>query len=139
MQRFTWLIVLIAGLAFAFSIEGWKVTAVSALLAVCVILLAWWMSPFSGGRTKRHADVMALPAEQRRVVAYWRPGCIFCQRLRGGLGSDAKKVTWINIWQDPDAAAFVRSVNNGDETVPTVVVDGEVLVNPDPRTVREAL
>lgn len=139
MQRFTWLVFLIAGLVFAFSIEGWQLTAFSALIAVCVVLIAWWMSPFSGGRTQRHAEVMTLPEDQRRVVAYWRPGCIFSQRLRGGLGRDAKKVIWINIWQDKDAAAFVRSVNNGDETVPTVVLDGKVHINPDPREIRAAL
>ena len=70
---------------------------------------------------------------------YWRPSCIFCQRLRGGLGRDAKRVHWINIWQDPEAAAYVRSVNGGDEVVPTVVLDGEPHTNPDPRDVREAL
>jgi hypothetical protein len=45
----------------------------------------------------------------------------------------------LNIWTDPGAAAFVRSVNGGDETVPTVVVAGEVLVNPTPRQVRREL
>jgi len=35
----------------------------------------------------------------------------------------------LNIWTDPAAAAFVRSVNGGDETVPTVAVAGETLVN----------
>jgi mycoredoxin len=36
-----------------------------------------------------------------------------------------------NIWENPDDAAFVRSVANGNETVPTVVIGGTVsLVNP---------
>ena len=35
-----------------------------------------------------------------------------------------------NIWEDPDAAAFVRSVARGHETVPTVTVGDAVLVNP---------
>lgn len=138
MQRYLWLVVLIFGLIFAWSIsEGRMVLGV--LVALSVLLISWWMSPFSGGRTTRHADVMALPAEQRRAVIYWRPGCIFCQRLKGGLGADAKKATWINIWQDPDAAAFVRSVNDGNEVVPTVVLDEKVLTNPDPLIVRAAL
>ncbi|WP_422392164.1 glutaredoxin family protein [Nakamurella antarctica] len=38
----------------------------------------------------------------------------------------------INIWSDPDAAAFVRSVAGGNETVPTVVIDGRAVVNPAP-------
>ncbi len=45
----------------------------------------------------------------------------------------------INIWADPDAAAFVRSVADGNETVPTVVVDGQAMVNPTPSQVVAAL
>jgi hypothetical protein len=35
-----------------------------------------------------------------------------------------------NIWDDPTAAAFVRSVARGHETVPTVSVGTVSLVNP---------
>jgi len=38
----------------------------------------------------------------------------------------------IDIWQDPNAREFVRSVANGDETVPTVRLGQEVMVNPGP-------
>jgi mycoredoxin len=38
--------------------------------------------------------------------------------------------TEINIWDEPDAAAFVRSVANGNEIVPTITVGGAALVNP---------
>jgi len=41
----------------------------------------------------------------------------------------------INIWADPDAAAYVPSVANGNETVPTVVIDGHPFVNPAPSQV----
>jgi hypothetical protein len=36
----------------------------------------------------------------------------------------------VNIWEDPEAAAFVRSVARGNETVPTVTVGDVALVNP---------
>lgn len=36
----------------------------------------------------------------------------------------------INIWDDPKAAAFVRSVAKGNEVVPTVVVGDVAMVNP---------
>jgi hypothetical protein len=42
----------------------------------------------------------------------------------------------LNIWSDPSAAAFVRSVNGGDETVPTVLVGATTMLNPTPREVR---
>jgi hypothetical protein len=42
----------------------------------------------------------------------------------------------LNIWSDPSAAAFVRSVDGGDETVPTVLVGVTTMLNPTPRQVR---
>ncbi|MGB3256513.1 MAG: glutaredoxin domain-containing protein [Ornithinimicrobium sp.] len=73
------------------------------------------------------------------VVIYWRPGCGFCARLRSTLGAEGDKATWVNIWEDKDAAAFVRSVNDGNETVPTVVMDGIPVTNPSPTVVQEKL
>lgn len=78
----------------------------------------------------------AAPAD---VTVYYRPGCGYCLRLRASLGSLARRARWIDIWADPDAAAYVRSVNGGDATVPTVVVDGVPHTNPSPATVRAAL
>lgn len=69
------------------------------------------------------------------VTIYWRPGCAFCQRLRLVLWFRRLPARWVNIWDDPDAAAFVRSVANGNETVPTVTIDGHSFVNPPPRQV----
>ena len=41
----------------------------------------------------------------------------------------------VDIWSDPEAAAFVRGHADGNETVPTVDVAGTVLVNPPARRV----
>lgn len=73
------------------------------------------------------------------VVIYWRPGCGFCLRLRMTLGKAGDGATWVNIWEDEEAAAFVRSVNAGNETVPTVVMDGVAVTNPSPRKVLKRL
>ncbi|HWN33513.1 MAG TPA: glutaredoxin domain-containing protein [Pseudonocardia sp.] len=77
-------------------------------------------------------------AESRSIAApvltvYWRPGCPFCIRLRRALIQARVPVAWQNIWTDPEHAAFVRSVADGNETVPTVVLDGRAHVNPAPR------
>jgi hypothetical protein len=48
-------------------------------------------------------------------------------------------MTEINIWDDPEAAAVVRQVTGGAETVPTVVVGGRAMVNPSPRAVLRAV
>lgn len=75
----------------------------------------------------------------RPVVIYWRPGCSYCARLRSSLGELEDRAQWVNIWQDEDAAAYVRSVNEGNEVVPTVVIDGIALTNPPPAVVKERI
>jgi mycoredoxin len=70
------------------------------------------------------------PARPPDVVFYWRRGCAFCWMLRRSLHRAGVAVEERNIWEDPGAAAFVRSVTGGNETVPTVVVHGKALVNP---------
>ena len=82
---------------------------------------------------------MAQDDPRRAVVVYWRPGCGFCARLKSSLGRLRDRATWVNIWADEEAAAYVRSVNDGNETVPTVVIDGIPHTNPDPALVRERL
>ncbi|MGZ5398825.1 MAG: glutaredoxin domain-containing protein [Nocardioides sp.] len=84
-----------------------------------------------------HAEAVAVA--HRGVWVYHRAGCPFCLRLTLGLGRRARDARWVDIWADPDAAAYVRSVNDGNETVPTVVVDGVARTNPGPSQVRAAL
>lgn len=81
----------------------------------------------------------AAAAAAGEVVIYFRRRCGFCERLRLSLGRRRSEVVWVDIWADPDAAAFVREVNDGNEIVPTVVIDGTAYTNPAPSVVREAL
>jgi glutaredoxin-like protein len=74
-----------------------------------------------------------------KIELYWRPGCPFCGLLRRGLSRAGIVFEAHNIWEEPDAAAFVRSVAGGNETVPTVSVGGRALVNPRVRDVEELL
>lgn len=64
------------------------------------------------------------------VTFYWRPGCPFCVSLRRGLSRRGIPFEAVNIWDDPDAAARVRAAAGGNETVPTVVIGEQALVNP---------
>lgn len=64
------------------------------------------------------------------ITVYWRPGCPFCSRLLGQLDRNEVPHRRVDIWADPAAAAVVRSVAGGNETVPTVVVGPVSLVNP---------
>ena len=68
-----------------------------------------------------------------RSSVYWRRMCGFCSRLLAVLDEAGIQVEMRDIWEDQEAAAFVRSVNGGAETVPTVVLpDGRVVTNPPP-------
>jgi mycoredoxin len=66
----------------------------------------------------------------QEIEFYWRPGCGFCSALRRPLLASGLPVKEINIWEDPDAAARVREVANGNEVVPTVIIGSTALVNP---------
>lgn len=66
------------------------------------------------------------------LTVYQRPGCGYCRRLHRSLASHGIAYESVDIWQDPDARAFVRSVANGNETVPTVRLGEDIMVNPDP-------
>ncbi len=69
-------------------------------------------------------------ADSPTVTVYWRPGCPYCSMLARDLARVGLTYESRNIWDDPDAAAFVRSVARGNETVPTVTVGDTALVNP---------
>ncbi|NSL84003.1 mycoredoxin [Streptomyces coelicolor] len=70
---------------------------------------------------------------------YWRPGCPYCAMLRRQLRRTGLSYEPVDIWKDQSGAAYVRSVNNGNETVPTVAVAGHPLTNPSARQVLEAV
>ncbi len=74
----------------------------------------------------------------RRVTVYWRPGCPYCVALQDHLDRAGLPYETRNIWEDADAAAFVRTASGGNETVPTVTVGDETWVNPPAEMVLEA-
>jgi mycoredoxin len=70
-----------------------------------------------------------------QVTVYWRPGCPYCARLRQDLRVVGVRAREINIWADESAAATVRELAGGNETVPTVVIGDRGFVNPPASTV----
>ena len=106
---------------------------------VVFVVLACLLSPLVFPRSLSAAQAQERSADDGRPVIYWRPGCRYCLRLRVRLGRDARRAYWVNIWSDPAGAAAVRAVTGGDETVPTVVVEGQSFVNPDPGWLRAHL
>ena len=82
---------------------------------------------------------------QAAVTVLWRPGCPFCALLLRRLDRTGLTYDRIDIWQEPAAAAWVRVVTGGDETVPSVRVAGAdpdravALVNPTATQVLDAV
>jgi mycoredoxin len=81
----------------------------------------------------------AVDQDRDEVVIYWRPDCVFCLNLLARLKFTRLRYRKVNIRTDPRARAFVRSVADGNETVPTVVVAGRALVNPSKQELIEAV
>ncbi|GIF70045.1 membrane protein [Asanoa ishikariensis] len=114
----------------SFAAGGWSALVVAEI--VLFVALAFLWSPLAFPRSIGAADAQQRSGVDGRPVIYWRPGCPYCQRLRLRLGRHGRRAHWVNIWTDPAGAAAVRAIAGGNETVPTVVVDGESRVNPDP-------
>jgi mycoredoxin len=71
---------------------------------------------------------------------YSTPWCGYCHRLKGQLNRAGIEFTEIDIEQVPDAAKLVETINNGNQTVPTVVFpDGTAMTNPSLAQVAEKL
>ncbi|MEU9802600.1 glutaredoxin domain-containing protein [Streptomyces sp. NPDC051000] len=112
---------------------------VAAVLLLVFVLLAGMHSPLVFPRSISAREAERRSAVDGRPIVFWRSGCKYCIRLRIRLGRDAGRLHWVDIWRDAEGAAAVRAANDGNETVPTVVVAGRPHVNPDPRWVREQL
>ena len=74
------------------------------------------------------------------LTMYTTSWCPYCMRLKSGLKLKGIKWTEIDIEDDPKAAEFVGSVNNGNHVVPTVLfADGTTATNPSVREVQAKL
>lgn len=99
-------------------------------------LVAARLVPMSRDGSVSHWEAQQRHVRENSVIIYWRPGCPFCIRLRLALGRRVHRACLVNIWADDAAAAFVRDVNGGSETVPTVILrNGDAVTNPPPAKV----
>jgi mycoredoxin len=71
---------------------------------------------------------------------YSTPWCGYCHRLRSQLDREGISYEVVDIEQVPDAAQIVERVNNGNQTVPTLVyADGSAQTNPSVADVKRKL
>ncbi|MEV4118721.1 glutaredoxin domain-containing protein [Micromonospora sp. NPDC049645] len=113
--------------------------AVGGVELLVFLLLALLLSPWAFPRSVGAAEARRASAADGRPIVYWRPGCRYCLQLRFSLGRLARRAHWVDIWKDPAAAAAVRGIAGGNETVPTVVLGDQAVVNPDRAWFREQL
>lgn len=74
------------------------------------------------------------------VTMYSTSWCGYCTRLKRQLDDAGVFYREINIEESPGAAAIVEKVNNGNQTVPTLVFsDGLSMTNPSANSVIEKL
>lgn len=113
--------------------------ASTVVVAVVFLVLAVLLSPLLFPRSTSEATARQRAEETGVPLIYWRPGCVYCTRLRLALGRLGRRAVWVDVSCDADAAARVRAHNNGDETVPTVFVGDAARTNPPPGWVRERI
>ena len=74
------------------------------------------------------------------VTMYSTSWCGYCHRLKSQFERDGIAYKVVDIEHDDVAADYVMSVNNGNQTVPTVrFADGSALTNPSIIDVKERL
>lgn len=65
------------------------------------------------------------------IKVYGAPWCPDCRRSKQFLGEQRIPYDWIDIDQEPEAAALVREKNGGKQIIPTIVFpDGSFLAEP---------
>jgi len=73
---------------------------------------------------------------KEHLTIYTTEWCGYCQRLKKQLASLEVEFVEINIEEHPEAAQIVEKVNEGNQTVPTLVFsDGTAMTNPSAQSV----
>jgi len=74
------------------------------------------------------------------VTMYTTTWCGYCKRLKRMMQDDGINFVEVDIETTPGTADIVEKVNNGNQTVPTLVfTDGTAMTNPSLAKVKEKL
>ena len=66
-----------------------------------------------------------------KIILYGTTWCGDCHRSRRLLDRHEIPYTWIDVDRNPEAKAYIRSVNSGRQVVPTIQFpDGALLFEP---------
>lgn len=73
------------------------------------------------------------------VTIYSTTWCGYCRIAKRFLDEQNVPYTEVDIEADEDAALRVEQWNQGNRTVPTIDIDGQILTNPSPAKLRQVL
>jgi mycoredoxin len=86
------------------------------------------------------AETTAPSGGAPAVTMYTTTWCGYCKRLKRMMQDDGINFVEVDIEQTPGTAEIVEKVNNGNQTVPTLVFsDGSAMTNPSLAKVKEKL
>ncbi len=81
-----------------------------------------------------------MKPQQGTIVMYCREGCEDSELARAVLASKGVPFREVDIDRDPQGLAFVRKVNGGFESTPTILLpNGQILVEPSEAQLLAAL
>ncbi len=85
-------------------------------------------------------ETISPPSAQNGIIMYTTSWCGDCRRSKKVFAALGVPYTEIDIEQHADAAEIVRRLNNGSQSVPTIVFpDGTKLVEPSNATLEAKL
>jgi mycoredoxin len=84
---------------------------------------------------------MTVPNPQSGTITMFSTSwCGYCRRLKAQLDREGIQFTEVDIERDRESAQFVEKVNDGNQTVPTVLFpDGSAATNPSLIEVKQRL
>lgn len=86
------------------------------------------------------AESAATAGATPAVTMYTTTWCGYCKRLKRMMQDDGINFVEVDIETTPGTAEIVEKVNNGNQTVPTLVfTDGTAMTNPSLAKVKEKL
>lgn len=92
-------------------------------LGLVVIGLLLYFLVFTGSSPETPVDQLAVCLNEQGVTMYSLPTCPHCQEQKDKFGDSFKHVNYVNCSKNRD-----KCLNEGIETVPTWIIDGEKFV-----------
>lgn len=120
-------LVVVGGLLFALLLWMLDQRLGAGAAALLTLFLAYWTWPLREGD---HTPFGAAMAEVRddHAVILWAPGDPYSARLQTAIRGRRTDVTWVNVYQDEEAEAFVLA-HGGRAALPLVIIGENVVTH----------